>query len=174
MYILLQHSVPRRRYICCHADIYSITHWGRVTHICVGKLTIVSSDNGLSPGRRQAIIWTNAGILVIGHLRTNFSEMLIEIHTFLLKKIDFKMSSGKWRPSCLGLNVIMTKILDVIYGFIRPKSVKIRLCSNNSQYHEKEIFTAILIFICSINQLFFVTQQRAIQGFWIPIHVNRP
>ena len=33
-----------------------LTHWGWVTHICVGKLTIIGSDNGLSPGRRQAII----------------------------------------------------------------------------------------------------------------------
>ena len=43
-----------------------LTHWGRVTHICISKLTIIGSDNGLSPGRRQAIIWTNAGILLIG------------------------------------------------------------------------------------------------------------
>ena len=43
-----------------------LTHWGRVTHICVGNLTTIGSDNGLSPGRRQAIIWTNAGILSIG------------------------------------------------------------------------------------------------------------
>ena len=55
-----------------------ITHWGRVTHIWVGKLTIIGSDNGLSPGRRQAIIWTNAGLLLIGPLGTNFSEILIE------------------------------------------------------------------------------------------------
>ena len=50
-----------------------LTHWGRETHICVGKLTIIASDNGLSPGRRQAIIWTNAGILLIGPLGTNFN-----------------------------------------------------------------------------------------------------
>ena len=31
-----------------------LTHWGRVTHICVGKLTIIGSDYGLSPGWRQA------------------------------------------------------------------------------------------------------------------------
>ena len=43
-----------------------LTHWGRVTHICVGEITIIGSDNGLSPGRCQAIIWTNAGILLIG------------------------------------------------------------------------------------------------------------
>ena len=58
--------------------LQSLTHWGRVTHL-IGKLTITGSDNGLSPGRRQAIIWTNAGILLIGPLGTNFSEILIEI-----------------------------------------------------------------------------------------------
>ena len=44
-------------------------------------------------------------ILLIGPLGTNFSGMLIEIHTFSFKKIHLKMSSGKWRPFCLGLNV---------------------------------------------------------------------
>ena len=82
------------------------THWGQVTHICVGKLTIIGSDNGLSPGRRQAIIWTNAGILWFGPLRSNFSEILIEIDTFSLKKMHLKLSSAKWRPFCLGLNVL--------------------------------------------------------------------
>ena len=83
-----------------------LTHWGRVTHICVVKLTIIGSDNGLSPGRRQAIIWTNAGILLIGPLGTNFSEILIGIQIFSFKKMRLKMSSGKWRPFCLGLNVL--------------------------------------------------------------------
>ena len=45
----------------------------------VKKLTIIGSDGGLSPGRRQAIMWTNAGILLNGPLGTNFSEILIEI-----------------------------------------------------------------------------------------------
>ena len=45
-------------------DRLSLTHCGRVTHICINKLTIIGSDNGLSPGRRQAIIWTNAEILI--------------------------------------------------------------------------------------------------------------
>ena len=87
-----------------------LTHWGRVTHICVGKLTISGSDNGLSPGRRQAIIWTNAGIFLIGALGTNVSEILIKIYTFSLNKIHLKMSSGKRQPSCIGLNVL-TKVL---------------------------------------------------------------
>ena len=75
-----------------------------MTHICVSKLTIIGSDNGLSPGRRQAIIWTNAGVLLIGTLGTNFNEILNKIHIFSFKKIPLKMSSAKWRPFCLGLN----------------------------------------------------------------------
>ena len=82
------------------------TYWGRVTHICIGKLTIIGSDNGLSPERCQAIIWTNAGILLIGPLGTNFSEILIEIQTFSLKKIRLKMSSAKCCSFRLGLNVL--------------------------------------------------------------------
>ena len=84
-----------------------LTHWGRLTHICVSKLTIIGSDNDLLPDRRQAIIWTNAGILIIRTLGTNFSEFLSEINTFSLKKMHLKMLSGKWRPSCLGLNVLI-------------------------------------------------------------------
>ena len=38
------------------SDDNDLTHWGRVTHICVRKLATIGSDNGLSPGRRQAII----------------------------------------------------------------------------------------------------------------------
>ena len=83
-----------------------LTHWGRATHICFSKLTIIGSDNGFSPGRRQAIIWTNAGILLIWPSRTNLSEISIDIQTFSFKKIHFKMLSGKWRPFCLGLNVL--------------------------------------------------------------------
>ena len=79
-----------------------LTHWGRVTHICVSELTIIGSDNGLSPGRRQAIIWNNAGMLLIGPLGTNFSKILIEIHIFSFKKMHLKMAAAKWRPFCLG------------------------------------------------------------------------
>ena len=85
------------------------TPWGRVTHICVTQLTIIGSDNGLTPGRRQAIIWTNVGMLLIGPLGTNFSEILIEIIIFSFKKMRLKVSSAKWRPFCLGLNVLNVK-----------------------------------------------------------------
>ena len=71
-----------------------LTHWGRVTHICVSNLTIMGSDNGLSPGQCQAIIGTNAGILFIGPLGTNFSEILIEILSFSFKKMLWKCRLG--------------------------------------------------------------------------------
>ena len=88
-----------------------LTHWGRVRYICVIKSTIIGSDNGLVPDRRQAIIWTNVGIVLYGPLGTNFSEILIEIHTFSFKKMHMKMSPGKWRPYCLRLNVLRLLML---------------------------------------------------------------
>ena len=91
---------------CCNAWV-KITHWGRMTHICVSKLTIISSDNGLSPGRHQANIWTNAGILLIGPSGTNLSEIGIKIHTFSFEKMYLKLSPAKWRPFCVALNVII-------------------------------------------------------------------
>ena len=88
------------------ANLNSLTHWGRVTHICVCNLIIIGSDNGLSPDWRQAIIWTNAGIFLIGPLGTNFSEVLVEIITFSFKKMYLKVSSAKMvsilsRPQCV-------------------------------------------------------------------------
>ena len=61
-------------------------------HICIGNLAIIGSDNGLSPGRRQAIIWTNDGILLIGSWGTNFIEILTEIQTFPFKIYIWKYS----------------------------------------------------------------------------------
>ena len=61
-------------------------------HLCVNEIIIT-------------IIWTNAGILLIWALGTNFSEILIEIDIFSFKRMHLKLSSGKWRPFCLDLNV---------------------------------------------------------------------
>ena len=83
-----------------------------MTHIYVSKPTIIGSDNGLSPGQRQNIIWNNAAILVIGPLGTNFNEILIEIPTFSFKKMHFKMSSGKLRQFFLGHKVWHVASID--------------------------------------------------------------
>ena len=75
----------------CWLVVYStsshLTHRGRVTHICHSYQTIIGSDNGLWPVRHQAIIWTNARMLWIEHLGTNFSEISIEIYILLFKKM---------------------------------------------------------------------------------------
>ena len=109
-----------------------------MTHICASKLTIIGSDNGLLPDRRQAIVWTNVRILLIGPLGTNSSEILIEIHAFSFKKMHLKMSSGKWWPFCLGLNVL-TNCIDQTSNtnspFTKPPPVMfdehIRLCMDS-------------------------------------------
>ena len=88
-----------------------LTHWGWVTHICISDLIIIDSDNGLSPGQCQAIIWTNAGMLLIGSSGTNFSEIIVEIPAFSCKKMPFKMSYWKRWPSCLCLNVLKSLLL---------------------------------------------------------------
>ena len=88
-----------------------------MTHICVGELIIIGSANGLSPGRRQAITWTNAGILLTGPLGTNFSEIVSEIQSSSFKKMHLKMSSVKWRPFCLGLNVLTSVIFAATHTF---------------------------------------------------------
>ena len=58
-------------------------------HVCVSKFTISGSDDGLSPGRHQAIIWINTGILLIWALGTNCSGILIKIDRFSFKKMHF-------------------------------------------------------------------------------------
>ena len=70
------------------------------------NVVIIGSGNILLPGQHQAIIWTNAGILLIGPLGTNFSIILAKIITFSFKKMYLKVLSAKWRPFCLGLNVL--------------------------------------------------------------------
>ena len=141
----------------CHGTWLSIimvkTHWDRVTHICVDKLTIIGSDNGLSPGRRQAIIWTNAGILLIRPLGTNFSEILIGIQTFSFTKMYLQKSSAKWRLFCLGLNVL--KIchgtwLSIIMVNLSCPNFSL-FCILNGSQEDKYAFT-----LCLIPQLWYI------------------
>ena len=137
---------------CTHASRFVVgwywsilTHWGRATHICVSKLTIIGSGNGLSPDRRQAIIWTNTGLLLIGNLGTNFNEILIEILTFSFKKMRLKASSAKRRPFCLGLDVL-THWRDVaaILRFISWElHVKLLSCDCH-RTHDQHCFMQLL------------------------------
>ena len=93
--------------------------WRRI--YSVSKLTIIGLDNGLSLGRHQAIILTSAGILLIGLLWTNFSEIVIEIYVFSFEKMHLKLSPGNWQPCCLGLN-----LLTPVFCF--PRKIWYRRC----------------------------------------------
>ena len=77
-----------------------------MTHVCVSKLTIIGSDNGLSPGWRQAIIWSNAGILLVRNLRNKFHWNYKQNSYIIIKKMHLNVSSEKWWPFCLGFNVL--------------------------------------------------------------------
>ena len=93
------------------------TLWDRVTCICVRKVTIIGSDNGLSPARRQAIIWTNDGILLNRSLGTNFGEILIKTHIFAFDEMYLKMSSAIFsRPRRIKM------IIALFFKFKRVRS----------------------------------------------------
>ena len=86
--------------------IIILTRWGRVTHTCVSRLNVIGSDNGLSPGWFQAIIWTNIGILLIGPLGKQFQWNLNRnLHIFIQKNafenVVWKMSAILSRPQCV-------------------------------------------------------------------------
>ena len=141
--------------------IHGLTHWGRVAHICVGNLIISGSGNVFSPGRGQASIWINDGILLRGSLRTNVNEILIQMYIFSFMKILLKMSSTKCRSFCLGLNVLILPVYTnillgcqagmavVVIDILNPQFVC--FCTNRfarllhvrflqNRYQEKQIY----------------------------------
>ena len=80
--------------------------------------TIVGSDNNLSPVRHQAIIWTKAGLLWIGSLQTNFSEILIKIR-FWFKKMHIENVVCKMAVILSHLNVLIrnkTQSMRIFHG----------------------------------------------------------
>ena len=105
--------------------IYSTLVYWQTTHLIrIWYIYIIKHINTLGPNdvyrprqprtsfvqimavQRQAIIWTNAGILSIGPLATNFHEISIKIYTFSFKKMHLKLSA-KWQPFCFSLNVLI-------------------------------------------------------------------
>ena len=87
---------------------HDLTHWRRVTHICVSKLTIIGSDNGLSPGRHQTIIWTSSNLRnklqwsikrnsYIFILENGFENVVCEMAAILSRtQCVNSLPSGRW------------------------------------------------------------------------------
>ena len=83
-----------------------ITHWDRVTHICVSQLIIIGSDNGLSPDRRQAIIWNKWWNIVIWTLGKKFQwnlnrNLYIFIQENAFENVVWKLAVILSRPQCV-------------------------------------------------------------------------
>ena len=100
-----------------HRSILLLTLWGRVTHICVSKQAIIGSENGLSPGRCQVIIWTCAGLLVIwtfgNKLQWNLNKNLyIFIQENAFENVVWKMAAILSRPQCVELILIIITFLQ--------------------------------------------------------------
>ena len=141
---------------------FHLIHWGRVTHICVGKITIISSDYCFSPGRHQASIWANAGTLLIGPIGTDFSEILTEIYTFSFKKMHLKMSFAKWRPFCLNVlnRCLPRKDTYIMYFFHFFYSLfYCFFLSNVCEYF-------IFISVCQIFIINFATKWAWLKHMW--------
>ena len=91
-------------------------------HICISNVTIIGLDYGLSPGRHQAILWSNAWILLTRSLLTNFSEILIVFQRVSFKENAFEMVVCKIktissRPECVmtSTGAPMTKVTSRVY-----------------------------------------------------------
>ena len=87
--------------ILCVSLVYFetlLTHWGRVTHICVGKLTIICSDNGLSPYRRSVLKYCESCSKFIPfHSRNALNNFVCEMAAILSRPLMLLMCWFQWR-----------------------------------------------------------------------------
>ena len=112
---------------CCHRWTTQNIPWSNVnslrprdSYICASKIIPLVSDNGLLPGRRQSIIWTNAGILLIGHLVSSFSGILIKINIVHSQNAheDDSLSPGR-RKAVIWTNTLILLIGPLQYSVFK-------------------------------------------------------
>ena len=82
-------SGTKRKHFAALSSPWSCWQWLQLKTSC-GSPQCIGSDNGLSPDRRPVIIWTNAGIMLIRILGTNFNEIVSEIQIFFSRKCILK------------------------------------------------------------------------------------
>ena len=92
-----------------------LTHWSRVTHICVSKLTNIGSDNGLPPSRRQAIISTKCWYIVNWSLGNKFQWNLNQNQYIFIQENAFEsvvceMAAILSQPQCVKLSIMCCHI----------------------------------------------------------------
>ena len=84
----------------------ALTHWGRATHICVGKLTIIGSDNGLSPWPVPSDYLNQCWNIVHWTIGNKFQcnvnrNWYIFIKENPFENVVWKMSAILSRPQCV-------------------------------------------------------------------------
>ena len=148
VFILWKFGLKTAKFGHFNSKLKALTHWARVTHKCVCKLTSIGSDNGLSPDRHQAIIWTNAGVLLVGPLGTNCSAILIAIHTFSFIQENafendvWKMASILSPPQCVKNNLALNR-WQVITG-TNYESALWHICITRPQWVNNDAICASL------------------------------
>ena len=102
---------------------YDSTHWGRVTHICVSKLTIIGSDNSLMSSRCQAIIWTNAGIFLMSYIfiKNAFEQVICKMMAILYRAQCVKYIYFYVLGSCCSMSQKVGSAHFSVSGKIFPK-----------------------------------------------------
>ena len=106
-------------------SLLSITHWVRVTHLCIGNICHHWLNNGLSPVWPQAIVEIKYGILT-GPLETNFKEIRIQIQRFSCRKVNMKMSANWWLIMIKAVWVISFLLFDALLFFIISQQCECR------------------------------------------------
>ena len=137
-----------------------------MTHISVSKLTIIDLDNGLSPGQCQAIICTNAGILLVGPLGTKIQQNLnqnsyIFIQENAFENVVWKMVAISSRPQCL--NGKWCSVYFTFYLYLqqhRPGPILLAISSHNSNAKEDN-FSVILFLVIKLLQILHMTWQHS-------------
>ena len=120
------------------------------------KKTIIDSDNGLLPVQRHTIIWTNVGLSSFGPLGRDFSEIAIKIPQFLFKKMSLEMSSAKWWPFCLSLNVLNTRDIVLILLLHKPPGWRFLCISSIMESSQQDIsMTAVQCRAIIIYSIFY-------------------
>ena len=96
-----------------------LTHQGRKDVYMPINKTITGSENGFAPDRAHAIIWTHAGLSLIGLMKIHFSKIRIETHQFFTQANKLIMPPSQWQPFCLGLNSlndVTSELKKIYYG----------------------------------------------------------
>ena len=87
---------------CCALSCSLLTHWCWMTHICISKIIIIGSDNGLSPSHYLNQCWNIVNWNIGNKLQWNCNRN----QYIFIPEMHLKMSFVKWLPTYLSLNVL--------------------------------------------------------------------